>query len=466
MASTFSEEDFSCPVCCDIFRDPVVLFCSHSVCKVCLQQFWEIKGSRECPVCRRKLSTNEPPTNLALKTLCENFLQEKNLRRSSSGSETVCSLHSEKLKLFCLDDHHPVCLVCRDSRKHTNHKFCPIDEAVTDRKDELKTALKTVQEKLMLLKDCKLNWSQTAEHIKIQALNTEHQIKKEFEKLHQFLQDEEAARITALREEEKQKSQMMMEKIEKLNRDISSLSDTISAIEKELRAEDVSFLQNYKATVKRAQCRLQHPEVFSGALIQVTKHLGNLKFRIWEKLQDTVQYTPVTLDPNTAHPYLIVSGDLTSVRFSDEKQELPDNPERFNYNWCILGSEGFNSGTHCWDVEVGDCTLWAVGVMADSAQRKGKLVSRSGIWCMWCYDGKYGTRSTPQPRTSLSVARKLQRIRVQLDWDRGTLSFSDLLTDTHIHTITHRFTDKVLPYLNVGCENSPVKVLFSPFIAE
>ncbi|KAI5107477.1 nuclear factor 7, brain [Silurus meridionalis] len=240
---------------------------------------------------------------------------------------------------------------------------------------------------------------------RIQALNTEHQIKKEFEKLHQFLQDEEAARITALREEEKQKSQMMMEKIEKLNRDISSLSDTISAIEKELRAEDVSFLQNYKATVK-------------------------------------------------------------SVRFSDEKQELPDNPERFNYNWCILGSEGFNSGTHCWDVEVGDCTLWAVGVMADSAQRKGMLVSRSGIWCMWCYDGKYGTRSTPQPRTSLSVARKLQRIRVQLDWDRGTLSFSDLLTDTHIHTITHRFTDKVLPYLNVGCENSPVKVLFSPFIAE
>ncbi|MCI4378121.1 hypothetical protein PGIGA_G00212320 [Pangasianodon gigas] len=242
MASKFSEEDFSCPVCCEIFKDPVVLRCSHSVCKVCLQQFWETKGSRECPVCRRKSSLEIPPINLALKNLCETLLQERS-QRSSSASETVCSLHSEKLKLFCVDDQQPVCVVCQTSKKHTNHKFCPIDEAVTDCKEEVKTALKPLQEKLKIFKDCKLNWSQTAEHIKIQAQHTERQIKEVFEKLHQFLRDEEAARIAALREEEEQKSQMMNEKIEKLTRDISSLSDTIRAIEEEMRAEDVSFLQ-------------------------------------------------------------------------------------------------------------------------------------------------------------------------------------------------------------------------------
>ncbi|MCI4378155.1 hypothetical protein PGIGA_G00212760 [Pangasianodon gigas] len=286
------------------------------------------------------------------------------------ASKYLCSLHSEKLNLFCLNDQEPVCLVCRDSRKHTNHKFCPTDEAVTDCKEELKTALKPLQEKLKIFKDCKLNWSQTAEHIKIQAQHTERQIKEEFEKLHQFLRDEEAARIAALREEEEQKSQMMKEKIKKLSRDISSLSDTISTIEEEMRADDVLFLQNYKATVKRAQCTLQHPEQLSGALIHVAKHLANLKFRVLEKMQDTVQYTHVTLDPNTAHPKLIVSDDLTSVRRSDEEQKLPDNPERFNEIACILGSEGFNSGTHCWDVKVGDSTVWAVGVMTESAQRK------------------------------------------------------------------------------------------------
>ncbi|XP_047670684.1 zinc-binding protein A33-like [Tachysurus fulvidraco] len=458
MASKFSEEDFSCPVCCEIFTDPVLLHCSHSVCKVCLQKFWETKGSRECPVCRRKSSMSDPPINLALKNLCESLIQERS-ERSSSGSETVCSLHSEKLKLFCLDDQQPVCVVCRDSRKHTNHKFCPIDEAVTDCKEELKTALKPLQEKLKIFTDCKLNWSQTAEHIKIQAQHTEHQIKEQFEKLHQFLRDEEAVRIAALREEEEQKSQMMKEKIEKLSRDISSLSDTIRAIEEGMRAEDVLFLQNYKATVKRAQCTLQHPEELSGALIHVAKHLANLKFSVWEKMQDIVQYTPVTLDPNTVHPNLIVSDDLTSVRFSDEEQKLPDNPERFDKACCILGSDGFNSGTHCWDVDVGDCTGWNVGVMTESAQRKGGIFSRSGIWCVGYYKGEYKARSTPQTLTLLSVEQKLQRIRVKLDWDRGKLSFSDPLTNTHIHTFTDTFTDKLLPCLWVFGNEHPLKIL-------
>ncbi|KAM9486212.1 zinc-binding protein A33-like [Clarias gariepinus] len=458
MASKFSEDDFSCPVCCEIYKDPVLLHCSHSVCKVCLQECWVAKGSRECPVCRGKSSEEQPPTNLVLKNLCETFLQERS-QRSSSVCKTVCSLHSEKLKLFCLDDQQAVCLVCRDSRRHTNHKFCPIEEAVTDYKEELKTALKPLQDKLKIFKDCKLNWSQTAEYIKIQAQHTEWQIKKEFEKLHQFLRDEEEARIAALREEEEQKSQMMKEKIEKLSKDISSLSDTIRAIEEEMRAEDISFLQNYKSTVKRAQCTLQHLEELSGALIHVAKHLANLKFRVWKNMQHTVQYTPVTLDPNTVHAELIVSDDLTSVRLSDEKQKLPDNPERFDKWESVLGSEGFNSGTHCWDVEVGDCTHWFAGVMIESAKRKGDVYSANGIWCIGYCSDKYGACSTPQSVTLLSVAQKFQRIRVKLDWDRGKLSFSNPLTNTHIHTFTHTFTDKLLPFLYVFAKQCPVKIL-------
>ncbi|KAI5611819.1 tripartite motif-containing protein 35-like [Silurus asotus] len=458
MASPFSEEDFSCPVCCEIFKDPVHLHCSHSVCKVCLQQFWEIKGSRECPVCRRKSSVDTPPLNLVLKNLCETFLQARS-QRSSSESETVCNLHSEKLKLFCLEDQQLVCLVCRDLRKHTNHRFSPIDDAVTDCKEKLKTALKPLQEKLKIFEDCKLNWSQTAEHIKIQAQHTEHQIKKEFEKLHQFLRDEEAARISALREEEEQKSQTMKEMIEKLNRDMSSLLDTIRTTEQEMRAEDVTFLQNYKTTVERTLCTLQHPEELSGALIHVAKHLANLKFKVWEKMQDIVQYSPVTLDPNTVHPVLRVSDDLTSVRRINEKQKLPDVPERFDQYGFILGSEGFNSGTHCWDVEIIDCTGWLLGVMTESAERKSNVFSRSGIWCVWYNDGNYGAGSTPHPFTLLSVAQKLQRIRVKLDCERGNLSFSDPVTKTHVHTFTHTFTDKLLPLLHVYGNESPLKIL-------
>ena len=77
----------------------------------------------------------------------------------------------------------------------------------------------------------------------MQAQHTERQIKEEFEKLHQFLRDEEAARIAALKEEEEQKSQMMRRKIEEMNGEISSLSDTVSAVEEQMGAKDVAFLQ-------------------------------------------------------------------------------------------------------------------------------------------------------------------------------------------------------------------------------
>ncbi|XP_042559194.1 zinc-binding protein A33-like [Clupea harengus] len=437
------EEDLCCPVCCDFFKDPVILTCAHSVCKACLQQFWDTKGSRECPYCRRKCSKEVNPPNMALRNLCETFLQERS-QRASAGSEVLCSLHSEKLKLFCLEDKQPVCLVCRDSKKHTGHKFHPIDEAALDRKEELKIKVQTLQRKLKTFKKAKLTHDKTAKHIKTQALNTERQIKVEFEELHQFLRDEEAARIAALRLENELKSQMMKEKIEKMSREISSLSDTIRAIEGGMGADDITFLQ----------------ERVSGALINVAKHLGNLKFRVWEKMQEIVQYTPVTLDPNTADPHLILSEDLTSVRRDVEIQQLPDNPERFDYYTSVLGSEGFNSGTHCWDVEVGDVNYWDLGVKTESSQRKGGSVL-SGAWFVYHNNGAYKALSPSHPDTPLTVKQKAQRIRVQLDWDRGELSFSDPDNNTHLHTFTHTFTERVFPYfwtsLDVPLRILPVK---------
>uniref|UniRef100_A0A8C9S8B7 Zinc-binding protein A33-like n=1 Tax=Scleropages formosus TaxID=113540 RepID=A0A8C9S8B7_SCLFO len=501
------EEELSCPVCCDIYRDPVVLLkCSHSFCKDCLEKSWEEKSSRECPVCRRT-STDDPPLNLALNNMSEIFSQERS-QGAAAGTDVLCHLHNEKLKLFCLDDQVPVCLVCQTSETHKNHKLQPVQDIADEYKKELKDALNLLQGKLEMFTEAKQICEEIADHIKIQEDHTESQIeaqlekvhqflkhveesritvlreeekeihmmifgkpsqksratgeefrcqdasfeqhtdnrlKKEFEQLHQFLKDEEAARIAELREEEEHKSDMMKEKIEKMTQEISSLSETIRAVERELGAEDVSFLQNYKDIKGRSQVRVKDPEEVSGALINVAKHLGNLKYRVWEKMLDVVQYTPVVLDPNTAHPKFVMSEDMTSMRFSYETQQLPENPERFNRWVCVLGSEGFSSGEHSWDVHVGEADFWRLGVVKKSVKRKGDVpdTPAEGVWSVLLFHRNY--EAVTSPPTLLTVVKKPQKIRVQLDWDKGQLSFSDLSHNTPLYTFKHRFTEKVFP---------------------
>ncbi|XP_042575298.1 E3 ubiquitin-protein ligase TRIM35-like [Cyprinus carpio] len=439
--ASLSEDDFSCPVCCEIFKDPVVLSCSHSVCKECLQQFWRTKETQECPVCRRRSSKRRPPCNLALKNLCESFLKERNESRSS-GSEEICSLHSEKLKLFCLEDKQLVCVECRNSKQHDNHTFSPISEAVSSYKEELNITLKSLKEKLKHNEDINEEFEEMVQHIKSQAKHTQHQIKQQFEKLHQFLRDEEEATITALREEEDQKKQMMKEKLEEINRHISALSHSIKDMEQMMKTSDVCFLKEFPVSIERVQISSQtDPQMSSGALIHVPGYLGNLPFRVWKKMQDIVQNTPVILDPNTANPWLILSDDLTSVTNSWDYQSLPDNPERFDYYPCVLGSEGFNSGTHCWDVEVKQSSAWCLGVTTAPNQRKTHAFFNTDVWSVW-----YDVDGAPESSINeFPVKQDLDRVRVNLDYDRGTVSFSDPVTNTHLHTFTTSFTHTLFP---------------------
>lgn len=131
------EADLHCPVCCDIFKDPVILTCTHSICRACVQQFWRTKPSRECPICRTISSHQEEPlTNLTLKNLCESLVKEKS-ERCSLGADKRCALHNKKLKVFCWQDRQLVCLLCRDAKQHLNHSFSTLDEAVHEHKVSL-----------------------------------------------------------------------------------------------------------------------------------------------------------------------------------------------------------------------------------------------------------------------------------------------------------------------------------------
>ncbi|XP_061107112.1 E3 ubiquitin-protein ligase TRIM35-like isoform X2 [Conger conger] len=457
---SFSEEDLSCPVCCDIFRDPVVLQCSHSFCKACLQQYWTQKFSgRDCPLCRCESTTDEPVVSLTLKNLCDSYVKDSSVRGAAEEEVTgeLCKLHGEKLKLFCLEDCQPICVICHTSKKHKHHECCPIGEAMLDFKAKLRAALKTLQGKWEAFDRAKQDCEKTAAHIKAQQ--TEERMKTEFEKLHQFLRVEEEARVAALKEEEEEKSQVMKAKIDAVERTMASLSDTIRAIEEEILVEDVSLLHKYKTTMKRAQPTFQDPELGSGVLINVASYLGSLTYKVWEKMQESVQFTPVTLDPNTAAPWLIISEDLTTVADSEERQQLPDNPERFTLDTAVLGAKGFSSGSYTWDVDVGDNAAWVVGVVKESAQRKEKVPSvlKNGYLSIYYYHKMYFAGTSPLTR--LNLRKKPQIVRVIVDCDRGRVTFSDHSNHTQIYTFKQAFTEMVFPYFWVGSKECPLRIL-------
>ncbi|KAM4616645.1 zinc-binding protein A33-like [Polymixia lowei] len=448
---TVLENYLNCNVCSETFRDPVSLSCHHSFCSTCLQKVWEQTKNNNCPICKRKSSKNYLDLNFALKKLADSYSgrQKAETDEGAENVEVVCSKHPEYRKWFCEEEQRAVCHVC-DFPHHQGHKVVPIEQAVSDLKDQLESDLKPLQDKRNKYKEVEKAYNEVVQCSKKQLVDAEMKIRAEFEKLHQFLREEEEARLAALREEEEQKKKTITQEMKIIQEQISSLSDMISDVEQDLQKHNMSFLSSYKHTQTgaRAHCSLSDPQLVSGALIDVAKHLGNLSFRVWEKMKEMVKFTPVILDPNTAGPWLSLSDDLTSVRCRDTKQHLPDIPERNTMYAAVLGSEGFSSGEHSWEVEVGDHPSWNIGLAKESVDRKGERSASPnyGIWCFRHRSGKY----TNGLGETLTVKRSLQRIRVQLDYDRGKVSFYDPEDMTHIYTHKDTFTEKLYPHFYIG----------------
>ncbi|XP_039650059.1 nuclear factor 7, brain-like [Perca fluviatilis] len=448
------ESYLNCHMCSETFRDLVSLSCNHSFCSSCLHAFWEQANNKNCPICKTKSLTDEPAVNFALKELADNFAGRQKSGSSETGKEkkkveVVGDKHPEVPYWFCKDEDRAVCPVCEFSLHH-GHTVVPVEQTVRDLKEQLKSDLQSLQDKRDKHRRVEETYDEINQHSKKQLLSTESQIRAEFNKLHQFLKEEEESRLAALRKEEQQRGKTVSREMKRIQEQISSLSDSISAVEAELQKDSVPFLSSYKASQSRArvQCSLSDPQLLSGALTDVAKHLGNLSFRVWEKMKDMVHFCPVILEPNTAAFSLHLSDDLTSVRRGDTKQKLPDNPERHSRYAEVLGSEGFSSGKHSWEVEVGDYPDWLVGLAKESADRKGKrgVSPEYGIWCFKYHNGKY----TDGSGKTLTVKKSLQRIRVQLDYKGREVSFYNAEDMTHIYTHRDTFTEKLFPYFSMG----------------
>ncbi|XP_041861604.1 zinc-binding protein A33 [Melanotaenia boesemani] len=450
------EEDLTCPVCCDIFKDPVLLSCSHSFCRNCLKHCWDT-GIRQCPVCRKRRPKTNPPSNLALKNVCEALQEVKRQNSEQLEDKMKCNQHREKLKLFCLVDKQPLCVVCQSSRQHKRHECLPVEEALLDCKDQLATSLKNLQDKLKSLERIHRTSVDMFKYIKSQRLETEKMIKSQFEQLHQALYHEESARLTAVKQEEEEKIASVKVKIKEISAEVLSASEAISVIQRQLKEDDMVLLKNFKVTQDRCNGKVLGFDM-SGLLVDVSKHLSNLKYRVWEKILSNVDYTPVTLDPNTAHPCLILSDNLTSLHYSKQSGCCPDNPERFHMSAEVVSTTALDSGRHHWIVETGSNHDWLLGVASLSVRRNAEIFARpeNGFWTLCFRDGEF--RAMTSPPTPLTVSEMPKQVKVQLDYNKGMVSFIDPADNALIYSFRETFTEPLYPYFYTQ-SSQPLRIL-------
>ncbi|XP_062978471.1 tripartite motif-containing protein 10-like [Elgaria multicarinata webbii] len=420
------EQEAKCSICQEYLRDLVTVDCGHNYCQGCITTHCktceELELDLTCPVCRTPIQRGNFRPNWQLANLVEK-LQQLNIER-----ESLCVIHKEKLHLFCREDKELICWKCKSSTKHRSHTVLLKEEATQEYKDQICGCLETLREKKEKILAHKIDMERESQDLLKQMKAEREKTVVQFQQLRRFLEEQEKLLLAQMDEVEKEIESRRKEHMAKISEKLSSMEGTMQEMEEKHQRPDI------KGTLKKSEENtFENSVVFSAAL----------KWKIWDicdmnpilegsikqfkdALKSGVQLKKanVSLDPDTANPRLILSGDHQSVTLGEKCQNLPDNPERFDTMVFVLGCEGFTAGRHFWEVVVGSEGEWSVGVARKSVRRKGVITSspEEGIWEMGKWDGKY---RASDPSARLCLREEPKRIRVSLNYDGGRVAFYD-----------------------------------------
>ncbi|KAM6177355.1 LOW QUALITY PROTEIN: E3 ubiquitin-protein ligase TRIM38-like [Erethizon dorsatum] len=267
-------------------------------------------------------------------------------------------------------------------------------------------------------------------------------LKSDFKNLHTILHEEEKLYVWRL-EEEKQMLRRLRESEANLQQKSEELKSHI------LELEDV------KGTLSRTcAVKLETPEVFS-LEIQAVCDVSELYLDVKKILRP--YEVNVTQDPDTAHPALILSEDRREVSRGCSQQNLKFS-SRFTAFPCVLGCEGFTSGRHYFEMDVGG-TGWDGGVCMENVGGLGmKQEPELGFWVIrLCTEDGYVALSSPQ--TVLELREWTLVVGVVLDYEAGAVSFYNMTAGAHVFTFPKAsFSDTLWPFFQVY-EPSPLPLL-------
>ncbi|XP_033982031.1 probable E3 ubiquitin-protein ligase TRIML1 [Trematomus bernacchii] len=391
----------------------------------------------------------------------------------------MCVKHDKLLELFCKTDQVCVCMLCT-LLDHKTHDVVPLKEEYEGKKAELG---KTEAEIQQMIQKRRLKIQEMSRSVELSKEGADREIAdgvQVFTALKESVERSQAELIDTIKEKQRETEEQAEGFIKELEQEISELKKRSSEVEQLSRSEDqLHLLQSFMSlnaappTKNWTEVRVRPPS-YEGTVRRAVAQLEETLSKQMKKLLPEVelkrvqQYeVEVTLDPDTAHPKLILSDDGKQVKHGDVRKNLPNNPERFDYCPNVLAKQSFSSGRFYYEVQVKGKTYWTLGVVRESINRKGQIsVSpQNGYWTIWVRnENEYQACAGPSVR--LSLKSQPGKVGVFVDYEEGLVSFYDVDAAALIYSFTGCcFKEKLYPYfgphLNYDGKNS-APLIISP----
>ncbi|KAM9425690.1 E3 ubiquitin-protein ligase TRIM21-like [Pholidichthys leucotaenia] len=439
------------------------------LCDVCTGT--KLKALKSCLVCLISYCETHLESHLTVKGLKRHQLMEpvENLEGR------ICMKHDKPLELFCKTDQTCVCMLCSYSH-HKTHDVVSLREECEGKKAELG---KTEAEMQQMIQKRRLKMEEIKESVKkskdaaegekaegVQVFTPLKEFKRCLNKLIKEIEDKQKAI-------EKQAE----DSIKDLEQEISELMKRSSEVDQLLKSEDHLHLLQSFSSLKAAPPTKDWTDVrvcpsYEGTVVRAVAQLEEtirkqMKKKLMEaELKRVQQYAvDVTLDPDTANEWLILSDDGKQVKCGDERKKLLDNPERFSCFVMVLGNQSFSSGRFYFEVQVKGKTNWDLGVVRKSINRKGQIrrSSQDGCWLVGLRNGNVYIAAENSP-VQLHLHSCPEKVGVFVDYEEGLVSFYDVDAAALIYSFTGcSFNHKLLPFfsphLNDGGKNSAPLVI-------
>lgn len=188
------------------------------------------------------------------------------------------------------------------------------------------------------------------------------------------------------------------------------------------------------------------------------------KLTAWAKLIRAQEFSKdVTLDPNTANSFLVLSPDRKQVYCTNIPQKVQDHHGRFTKACNVLGQPSCSSGRFYFQVQVEGLASWDLGVAAASAPRRGSINTspQHGFWTI-------GLREQTQYRAHglrLNPKHNPKMVGVFVDYEGARVSFFDVDSADLLHQFSNcSFSEELFPFFSPGCHPSinPRHLVISP----